>query len=451
MRALQRQFRASPLTIQRTVSQLVSEGLIVTRPGDGSFVAQPTSTQDTRQQTKDDHADIRWQASLLGRAPLIPGGLDYLATTARPGVIALDSGFPDQSLQPQALLGRAAARAAKRPESWDRSLPEGTAALRRFFAHELREDFDSADVVITPGVQSAIDSVFRAFAQPGDCVVLEEPCYPGAIAAATFSGLRIVPVPSDRDGMRTDLFAEAVERSGARLAFVQPRHANPSGSVLGLQRRTELLNIAHRFGMFVLEDDWVRDLDLNLDDHGRQRALTPAPLATLDQFGHVLYLRSLSKTTAPGIRVGAVIARGQAAARLRAVRVITDFFVSPLLQYTVLELMQDRGWNRHLDHMRNELRYRRDLLVRDLAEKAPELAIETPRGGVALWARLPSAIDETTFVHECRARGVVLGTGRNYWLSEPPAGHVRISFAAAPWPMLAEASSRIGAVHDLLR
>jgi DNA-binding transcriptional MocR family regulator len=284
-------------------------------------------------------------------------------------------------------------------------------------------------------VQSAIDSVFRSFARPGESILIEEPSYPGAIAAATFAGLNVVPIPTDQYGMRTDLMENAIERTGARLAFVQPRYANPTGAVLSGERRAQLLEIAQKRGMFVLEDDWVRDLDLG--------PKSPPPLIQQDAHGHVLYLRSLSKTTAPGMRIGAVVARGPAAERLRAVRVITDFFATPLLQATVVELFEDRGWERHLQHMRAELRVRRDVLVRELSQRVPELTFVVPDGGVALWVKLPSTLNESAFVAECRGRGVRIGSGRAYWLSEPPSGYVRVSFASTNPAGLREAAIRI--------
>jgi DNA-binding transcriptional MocR family regulator len=426
VRQLQNQFRASPTTIQRILRRLVGEGLIVTRPGDGSYVASKGIGVAS---------DYSWQSSVLGRAPFVPGGLDHLTVESSPGVLALDGGFPDVSLQAHGLLQRATTRACRRPDAWDRCLPEGTLALRSKFAAELGPDFTAADVIVTPGVQSAIDSVFRSFARPGESILIEEPSYPGAIAAATFAGLNVVPIPTDQYGMRTDLVENAIERTGARLAFVQPRYANPTGSVLSVERRMQLLEIAHQRSMFVLEDDWVRDLDLGTK--------SPPPLIHQDAHGHVLYLRSLSKTTAPGMRIGAVVARGPASARLRAVRVITDFFATPLLQATVVELFEDRGWERHLQHMRTELRVRRDVLVRELGQRVPELTFVVPEGGVALWVKLPPTLNESAFVSECRSRGLRIGSGRAYWLSEPPSGYVRVSFASTNPAGLQEAALRI--------
>jgi DNA-binding transcriptional MocR family regulator len=197
-----------------------------------------------------------------------------------------------------------------------------------------------------------------------------------------------------------------------------------------------VLALARKFGTFVVEDDWVRDLDLEPD-----RPSLP-PLVVDDTHGHVLYLRSFSKASAPGIRIAAVVARGPAWSRLRAARLLTDFFASPLLQETMVEVLTSAAWPRHLKGLRAELRFRRDALVRALAEHSPSMVIEPPLGGVVAWARLPSGTDEVRFVDACRSRGVRVGAGRPFWLAEP------LSFAGADASTLTSAARRIGAALD---
>ena len=438
VRALQRELHASPVTIQRSVARLVAAGLLVTKPGDGTFVADSPTRQLVGEE-RQSLLDTSWQAAVLGRAPSVPTGIDHLGSLATGGEVVLDNGFPDLTLQPHELLARSGAAAARRPQSWDRCLPEGMAKLRRLVAAELGPSFALSDVLITPGAQAALDSIFRTFVRAGDPILVEEPGYPGAIGAAILAGLVPTPVPADRDGMRTDELERALATTGARLIVVQPRHANPSGATLSASRRADVLNLARRFGAFVVEDDWVRDLDLE-PDHP-----SPPPLALDDEHGHVMYVRSFSKASAPGMRIAAVAARGPAWSRLRAARLLADFFAAPLLQETMAEVLESPTWPRHLKSLRTELRHRRDALVQALQREAPELDIEVPSGGVVLWARLPGDVDESAFVDACRGRGVRVGPGRPFWLAEPPAAFVRLSYAGAEAASLVSAAARIGA------
>lgn len=432
VRELQHRFGASPLTVQRVLVRLAREGLLVTRPGDGTF------TVHRRPATA--NADTSWQAIALGRAPHQPRGLDHLTIAPTPALIDLESGFPSADLQAHSALARAAARAAKRADAWERCLPEGDLDLRTWLAADLEGGFDADDVLITPGAQAAIDAVMRGLLRAGDRVAIEEPGYPGAVAAAVVSGLEPVPLPTDTDGVIPAALDAVLERSGARLAVLQPRHANPTGASLSFERRAEVLEIARRRGVFILEDDWVRDLDID--------GLATPPLIADDGHGHVIHVRSFSKSTAPGIRLAAVTARGPVRHRLRSIRLFSDFFVPPLLQHTLLGVLDSPAWPRQLALLRHELAARRDALVTALSETAPALTCRPPRGGVALWARLPDGADESEIVTRCAAAGVRLGAGRNFWLSEPADGHLRVTFASAPADVLRHAAERLGRAID---
>jgi DNA-binding transcriptional MocR family regulator len=435
VRDLQQRFSVSPVTVQRVVRQLVMEGRAITRPGDGTYIARPSVAEPA-------DVDWSWQTVVLGRSPKVASGLEHLTHERSTGTIALDNAFPEPSLQAHDLLAKAAARCIRRPESWDRCPPQGIVALREVFAAELGAPFTAADVLITPGAQAALDSILRVLARPGDAVVLEDPCYPGAVVAATLSGLVPTPVPTDHDGVRPDALADVLARSGARLVVLQPRHSNPTGSVLSADRRAQVLAIAHEFGCFVVEDDWVRDLDLD--------GPTGPALVADDQHGHVISIRSLSKASAPGLRIAAVTARGPALARLVGARLAADFFVAPLLQATAVELLVSPGWQRHLLTLRGALAERRDTLVRSLGKHAPTLTCTPPRGGVALWVALPAGVDEHALATECAGRGVRIAVGSTYHLTESAVGHIRLAFGKDDTTTLETAAARIGRAVSVL-
>ena len=239
----------------------------------------------------------------------------------------------------------------------------------------------------------------RALAPPGGPVVVESPTYRGALAAIRAAGLTPVPVPSDADGVRPALLADALTRTGARVAYLQPLHANPHGADLSAERRAEVMEVVARHGAFLIEDDWARDLTID--------GPAPAPLAADDADGHVVYVRSLSKGASPGLRIAAVAARGPAGARLRAARVVEDLFVSAPLQHAALELVSSPGWRRHLKALHEGLRERRDALAGALAEHfGAEAVWRVPTGGLHLWLRLPDGTDEEGLVAAAARAGV---------------------------------------------
>jgi DNA-binding transcriptional MocR family regulator len=356
-----------------------------------------------------------------------------------PGAIGLASGYPDESLQPTGLLAAALGRAARRPGAWARVPTEGLERLRAWFAQEAGGRFRAHDVVVTPGSQAGLSTVLRVLAGPGVPVLVESPTWLGTIAAARLAGARLVPVPVDRDGVRPELLEAAFRATGARVVVCQPLYANPHGASLALERRAEVLRIVHDAGAFLVEDDYARDLAL--DDR-------PAPpLAAEDRDGHVVYLRSLTKAAAPGLRVAAIAARGAAGARIRAARVADDFIVAGPLQEAALELVSSPAWRRHRRATAAALTERRDTLVAAVRRHVPGARIDlVPRGAVSLWVGLPDGVDDVAVAAEAEREGVVVSPGRPWFPADPPGPFLRLSFAGAAVDELEPGARILGAV-----
>jgi len=424
-RALQQRYRLSPATVQRLLAQLASRGLVVTRPGSGTYTA-PRRRRVTS-------ADLSWQTPALGSRVGLGADLERLVDPAPPDSISLANGFLDERLQPLGLLAAAGARAARRPQAWSRLPPQGLPELRAHVAAEAGNDLTAQNVLITPGGQAALSAAFRHLCAPGDPVVVESPTYVGALAVARAAGLVLVPVLGDREGVLPDVLSDALARTGARLVYLQPRYSNPAGSLLAPDRRGPVLEAVARHGAFVIEDDWMRDFDLGMP--------SPPPLASLDNDGHVIYLRSLSKPVAPGMRVAGLAARGPVMARLRRGRISDDLFVAPVLQQIALDVLTAPGWTRHLGGIRRALRERRDALVAAIGDELPQCTLPAiPAGGVHLWLRLPDSCSDADVADRAAALGVAVSPGRISYPGEPPAPYLRLSYSAADAPALVSAA-----------
>lgn len=405
---------------------LAARGLLVTQPGRGTYTAARRAASR--------NGDMSWQTLALGSQPNFPNGLEQLLSPTPPGMLPLASAFLDEGLQPLGLLAAATARAGRRPQAWSRPLPEGLEELRTHLAGEAGSSYRADNVIVTPGGQAALATACRQLSAPGEAIVVEAPTYIGALVAARAAGLIVVPVPTDHHGVLPDALADALRRSRARLVYLQPRHANPTGATLAANRRASVVEAVARAGAFLIEDDWVRDLDLD--------ETTPMPLASLDDDGHVVYVRSLTKPVAPGLRVAALVARGPALARLRRRRLADDLFVAPILQHTALDVLTAPGWPRHVGSVRRELRLRRDALASALATHLPTCRLHLrPAGGVHLWLLLPDAVSETDLVTAAARHGVAVSEGHAYFPTEPPAPFVRLSYAAADSSALQRAAT----------
>jgi DNA-binding transcriptional MocR family regulator len=271
-------------------------------------------------------------------------------------------------------------------------------------------------------------------------VIVEAPTYLGALAAARAQGLQPVPVPVDEHGVRPDLLADALAASGARLVYLQPLFANPHGATLAPERRAAVLDAVRAAGAFLVEDDEFRDIAL--------RSPPPPALFQEDRDGHVVHVRSLTKPAAPGLRIAAVIARGPAAARLRAARIVEDLFVPGPLQEAALELVGAPAWRTHLRRLQRVLRERRDALAAAVAEHLPEARTGLPpAGGMNLWLALPHGTDDRELAQRAATHGVLVSPGRPFFAAEAPGPFLRLTFAAEPPDRLAEGVRRLAAAY----
>ncbi|MFH8982575.1 aminotransferase-like domain-containing protein [Streptomyces varsoviensis] len=443
-RALVERFHVSPVTVTRALAALAAEGLVVTRPGAGAYRAVRSRGGERRV------GDTSWQEVALSAetageyVPRSIGASGVLATLAVPpaGAIELNGGYLHSALQPERAMAAALARAGRRPGAWDRPPIDGVGELRAWFAREIGGPAGAVaagDVLITAGGQSALTVALRALAPPGAPVLVESPTYPGVLAAARACGQRPVPVPVDARGVRTDLLAAAFRASGARVFVCQPLFQNPTGAVLGEERRREVVEAARAAGAFVVEDDFARRLV-----HEGAPPLPPT-LCADDPDGIVVHVGSLTKVTSPSMRVGALAARGPALERLRETQIVDSFFVPRPLQEAALELVGAPAWPRHLRTVAAQLRARREALLTAVRQELPRVTVDhVPPGGCFLWLRLPDGTDEGALFAAAQRAGVAVAPGRPYFAAEPTGAYLRLSFAAAAGPAeLAEGAARL--------
>lgn len=429
-RALVAELGVGPVTVTRALAQLGAQGVVLTEPGRGTFVAPRRPPR---------RLDVGWQTVALGPARVDGAGVARLLALPDPATAVLSSGYLSADLQPTRALVAAAARAVRRPGAWGRVPPAGLPELRAALAATV--GFDPADILIVPGAQAGLSAALRALTVPGAPVLVEVPTYVGAIAAARAAGLRLVPVPTDDDGLRPELLAQAFARTGARVLYTQPTYANPTGAVLAPARRAEVIDIAAAAGAFLIEDDWARHLGID--------GAAPPALVRDDTDGHVVHLMSLTKPVAPSLRIGALVARGPAAARLAAIRMVEDLFVARPLQEVAVELLGSPAWARHLATLRAALHTRRDALVAAVREHLPDATLtRVPAGGLHLWIRLPDGVDDTGIAARAARAGVLVEAGSPYFVTEPPAAHLRLTYAATTPDQLIEGIRRLAAVLD---
>ena len=420
--------------MQRALRTLAGQGLIESRSGVGTFVRAVHTLRP---------ADYGWQTAAL-RSP--HARIQSVATALRHtpnDIIALHSGYPDRELLPVRLVRAALTRAARTDAAVSRSPAAGLPELQSWFAHELGRSTPAAlttpapsDVVVLPGSQSGLSSIFRALVTPGQALLMESPTYWGAILAAQQAGVRMVPVPSGPEGPAPAELDRAFQETGSRVFYAQPNYANPTGAQWSAERGTAVLDVVRTHGAFLVEDDWAHDFGITT---------TPTPVAAHDDAGHVIYLRSLTKSVSPAMRVAAVITRGPARDRIMADRGAESMYVSALLQAAALDVVTQPGWRSHLRRLRQQLNDRRDLLVTALREHAPEATLDhVPFGGLNLWVRLPDGTDVEQLGRDCETAGLVIAPGAEWFPAEPAGPYLRLNYSGPNPAAFPEAARILG-------
>jgi DNA-binding transcriptional MocR family regulator len=417
-RALVAEHGASPVTVQKALRTLAVQGLVETRPGVGTFV------RVAREVRAHDHG---WQTAALGAPPERgPRHSTALRTTTN-DVVALHSGYPDRTLLPERLVRAATTRTARGDALVGRPPSAGSPELQGWFAAELAAVTaaglaapSAGDVLVTPGSQSGLSVAFRALVGAGRPLLVESPTYWGAITAAAQARVELVPVPSGPHGPDPASLDRAFATTGARVFYAQPSFANPTGALWSADLASTVLDVVRAHGAFLVEDDWAHDFGITAE---------PVPLAARDDSGHVVYLRSLTKSVSPAVRVAGLVARGPARERLLAAAQAESMYVSSLLQAVALDVVTQPAWRTHLRGLRQQLAARRDLLAGALRQHVPRATFELPAGGLNLWVRLPDGTDVRRVARDCEEEGVVIAPGDEWFPAEPAGAYVRLNYS----------------------
>lgn len=273
-------------------------------------------------------------------------------------------------------------------------------------------------ILVTHGAQQAIGLITALYVQSGDTVALEEPTYLGAIDVFASSGARLISVPVGRDGVRLELFREALIAEAPSLIYLMPTFQNPTGVVVPEKNRREIVRLAEERQIPIIEDNTLADLD-----HGRQ---PPPPLGSFARTAPILTIGSLSKLLWGGLRVGWIRAPEPIISRLVRLKVMADLGTSLVSQAIAARLLPRAGAIR--EARRREMRERLEVMAKQLGRFLPEWSWHRPEGGLSLWVRLPRA-NASEFAQVALRHGVSVVPGPICSARNGCTQFLRLSFA----------------------
>jgi DNA-binding transcriptional MocR family regulator len=424
------------LTAGRCYRRLQEQGLVVSAVGRGTFVRAAAVESF-------DRADTSWQTYAL--APLGDGYAGRVLSEtaehlANPRLVALSVGYPASRQIPLAEL-ETAVRETLQDEalsSFEYCPIEGIDELRTQLAllGRARGLDDGADnILITTGARQGLTVAARAVLRAGDVVACETPTYMGMLDALRATGATVMPIEVDEHGFDVNALERLLRGHEVRLVALQPRGHNPTGRDMSEERRARLLELAARHGFFVLEDAVYADLRYDGVDRGPLRAHDPA---------HVIYIDSLSKTVAPGLRTGWIAASGPVLDRAIAVKRDDDAQCATLPQQVAARFLASGHYRSQLVETRRLYRARRDALLHALDSELRGVATYTrPSAGGHVWVTLEHAREDEELYRAALAAGVSYIPGPAMLVEPPRATHLRLSFTAITHERLREGVRRL--------
>ena len=433
-RALAEKLNVNRSTIVHAYRELVNDGLIEQRVGSGSRVVP-----QLRGGQPDRGAGVPWWVTLPPwRVGEFPNVLGELAAKQQSGRISFVQGVAPDEPSPLGELAKSFERVARDPRfvlSYGDS--EGYEPLRVAIAGRMNAlgatEVVPGDVIVLTGSTQGIAIVAQSLAEPGDEIVVESPSYPGALQVFQINGLRAISVPVDDEGMRVDHVEAILRNRRPRFIYTMPSLHNPTSATMNADRRERLVTIARRAGVPIVEDD----------PYGPLAPKAGPPLVALAP-DHVVYISTFSKTIAPSLRVGWLVAPRTIFERLLLRKQAYDMATSLYVQAAITDYL-GRGYDAHVAQLHDELLLRRRLADKAIFDYWPAgLKASGPSGGFYLWATTPRELRARPLLDASERLGASFMFGEAFFADSGGDHHFRLALTAVRRSDISEGIRRIG-------
>ena len=418
VRELTRRLGVSTSTVIEAYGQLLDRGLVSSRPQSGYYVRDVPPAPDP---------------PAMSRPPLSPTivavgdiAMEVVHANADPTCVAFGTALPNLDLDAPRAVRRLLATAARAlgPRALAYEVPPGNRDLRVQIARRARDAgcaLTPDDLVVTSGCQESVVLCLRAIAAPGDAIAVESPTFYGTLQAIRALDLRVLEIPTHPvTGVSLDALERAIEQFPVKGCVLTPHASNPLGSVMPDENKA-LVQLLEAHDLPLVEDDVCGDLVYT--------SPRPRAIKAWDRDGRVLLCSSVSKTIAPGLRVGWA-APGRWAARVNHLKLVTSMASATLSQAAVAEYFASDSYDRHLRVARTHYRRSRDRLIELVARHFPPgTRVTRPSGGFVSWLELPGDIDAVALYRRALAQRTSVAPGPLFSARKKYRNCIRVNFA----------------------
>lgn len=368
-----------------------------------------------------------------------------LQAAADPKIISFAGGLPAPELFPVKEMKAAVDKVFEEhgQEAMQYGAAKGVTALREVIQQHVKEkeDVDSEldNVLVTTGSEQALDLVGKAFVDPGDTVLVEQPTYLCALDVFRSYGANFASVEMDEDGMKMDALEEALKANpNTKLIYTVPNFQNPTGRTMTEERRKQLAELAEKYDVYVLEDNPYGEIRF-AGQH------VPA-VKSFDKSGHVLYMSTFSKTLAPGFRLGWLVADEDVVNKLTVLKQSADLHTDNLAQFAVAQFFGDNDVDAHVKEISALYGKRKDLMLEGIKKYFPEgVKYTDPEGGMFLWVEVPGVDDTVELFKECLEHDVAFVPGDPFFAGEVQPGAFRLNYSNMKEDQIEVGLKRLGA------
>ena len=411
-RQLARDLGVNRITVENAYGELETEGLIYSKMGSGTYVLPP----DPLLAFSKDRSGAPWplwQQDLELELPGDESPEERTKAARHPHLISFASGIGDAHLFPAEDFRKVLQSVMRRDgiAALDYGEPNGHGPLRETITHILASQglqTQTENVLITAGSQQALSLVSQVLLKPGDVIMVESPTYSGALDLFRALGFKVVGVPVDRHGMQVEALETLLQQYHPKLIYTIPTFHNPTGTCLSSQRRIQLIILADRYNIPILEDDFVGDL--------RYEGRSQPALKALDPGGRVIYVSTFSKILMPGLRVGFLVAEGPIYRRLVNFKRVNDLATSTLIQRALEAYVTVGRYQSYLRRSCQIFHKRRDAMLSAIQRYLPaEVKFDPPQGGLFIWLQLPENLSSEKLLPLAWEEGMEFSPGIGFF------------------------------------
>lgn len=414
-------------TVNNAYEELKAQGLVEARVGRGTIVCPPRHPLPETDVTR----EIVWSHYFRGESLRPPDPLvrDLLDLAIRPGVISFSIGLPSPDYLPLAAFRETINAVIEEAgaQMLLQSPTEGHLPLRETLSQWLRIrgiHCPVDELIILSGSQQGVNLAARVFLNPGDTIIVEAPTYFGGIEAFRRAGVRFIAIPIDDDGMQVQTLAAVLRHHRPKLIYTLPTFQNPSGTVMSLERRQQLLHLAASYAIPILEDDTYSEL--------RYDGSAVPSLKTLDTSGLVISVGTFSKILFPGLRLGWLAAPRDVARQFVLAKQTEDLHSGTVGQWVMDRMIRGGVLDAHIAQMRIVYKHHRNTMAQALRRHTVDgMRWNIPEGGFYFWCEVPPSVDRARFSAMAAEQKVSFLPGYACFTDEAPAAFVRLNFSYA--------------------